>query len=200
MPPPTIGLAGGIGAGKTTVGEILARLGCVVACSDREGRAALRDAGIRSVLRSWWGDAILDASGAVDRGALAGIVFEDPEEKNRLEGLVHPWIEARRQALFAAAPPGTPAVVIDAPLLFEAGIDRECDAVIFVDAPRPCRVARVSSRGWAKDELARREDFQLPLDDKRSKADHILRNDGDLSDLEAQVRATLSDIVESHRT
>ncbi len=171
-----------------------------MACSDREGRAALRDAGIKSVLRSWWGDAILDASGVVDRGAVARIVFGDPAEKKRLEGLVHPWIEARRQALFAAAPPGTPAFVIDAPLLFEAGIDRECDAVIFVDAPRPCRVARVSSREWGEDELARREEFQLPLDDKRLKADHILRNDGDLSDLEAQVRATLSDIVESRRT
>ena len=200
MPPPTIGLAGGIGAGKTAVGEILARLGCVVACSDREGRAALRDAGIMKVVRSWWGDAILDGSGEIDRGAVAGIVFKDPEERKRLESLVHPWIEARRRALFAAAPPGTPAFVIDAPLLFEAGIDRICDAVIFVATTRPCRVARVSKRGWEEEELARREVFQLPLDDKRLKADHIVRNDGDLSDLEAQVRATLSEIVESHRT
>lgn len=199
-PRPVIGITGSIGAGKSTVAKILADLGCVVCHSDQLGRAALEDPMVREILLSWWGTAILDHTGAIDRGRVAAIVFADPAERRRLEGLTHPWIEARRRALFADAPPETPALVIDAPLLIEAGLDRACDAVIFVDAPRDVRLERVRrSRDWDDAELARREDSQLPLDAKRSRADHVVRNDGTPDDLVARVRTILTDIVESRR-
>jgi dephospho-CoA kinase len=198
---PIIGIAGGIGAGKSAVAKALVQLGCVVSHSDHEARAALRDPVIRDTLVAWWGDDILDTAGAVDRAVVAQIVFEDPDQRRRLEALTHPWIEARRRELFEDAPAESPALVIDAPLLFETGLDHQCDAVIFVDAPRELRLRRVVvSRGWDDAELSRREESQLPLDEKRSRADYVLQNDGEMSDLVDQVHPVLSRIVESCRT
>jgi len=199
--PPIIGLAGGIGAGKSTVARILAGMGCIVVNSDELGRAALRDPVIRDTLVEWWGEEVLDDDGAIDRRAVAAIVFTKADERRRLEALTHPWIEARSRDRFRAAPAETPALVIDAPLLFEAGLEDECDAVVFVDAPRSLRLERLQeNRGWDEAELHRREDSQLPLDVKRNRADHVVCNDGELSDLEARLRTVLSTIVETRRT
>jgi dephospho-CoA kinase len=195
---PVIGLTGGIGAGKSAVAAALAKMGCVVSHSDAEGRAALRDPVIRDTLVSWWGNDVVDDAGEIDRRAVAEIVFNDAEQRHRLEELTHPWIRARRDELFAAAPPDTPALVIDAPLLIEAGLDRDCDVVLFVDAAYEIRRERLlSSRGWDEAELRAREDSQLPLDEKRKRADYVLRNEGDLSELAAQVRSILHTILDS---
>ncbi|MHC5113757.1 MAG: dephospho-CoA kinase [Planctomycetota bacterium] len=198
---PVIGLTGGIGSGKSTVARMLADLGCVVSDSDRDGRAALLDPEIRRTLVSWWGESILDDDGDVDRGAVGRLVFADQEQRRRLESLTHPWIERRRLATFDAAGPDTVAFVIDAPLLMEVGLDRACDAVIFVECETAIRVHRVTAtRGWDREELARREDCQLPLDVKRDRADHVVQNDGDLDRLKDQVGTVLADIVKSCRT
>jgi dephospho-CoA kinase len=191
-----IGLAGGVGAGKSTVAAILAQLGCVVADADALAREALRQPDIRDEIAGWWGRGVLDAAGEIDRKAVARIVFERPEERRRLESLVHPWIRRRQQAIFAAAPREARALVIDAPLLFETGLDRACDAVIFVDAPRAARIARLgATRGWTEAELDRREASQLPLDEKRSRADHVVVNDGDLDGLADRVRRILDELI-----
>jgi dephospho-CoA kinase len=109
---------------------------------------------------------------------------------------MHPRIEARRRAQFAAAPVSTRAFIIDAPLLFEVGLERECDAVIFVDAPREHRLARVrATRGWDDSELARREASQIPLDEKRRRSTDIVANAGDSALLEATVASTLDAII-----
>ncbi|MHC4274951.1 MAG: dephospho-CoA kinase [Planctomycetota bacterium] len=197
---PVIGLAGGVGAGKSAVAAILSRLGCVVCNSDDLGRQALREPAIRTKLVGWWGREVLDEAGEIDRAAVAAIVFRRPEELQRLELLVHPWIEARRKALFAMAPADACALVIDAPLLFEAGLDAECDAVIFVDADRGTRLARVADgRGWDEQALGRREDSQLPLDEKRARSDYVVSNNGDLRALSEQVNRTLNEIVQNRR-
>ncbi|MHC4768558.1 MAG: dephospho-CoA kinase [Planctomycetota bacterium] len=197
---PVIGLAGGVGAGKSAVAAILSRLGCVVCNSDDLGRQALREPAIRTKLVGWWGREVLDEAGEIDRAAVAAIVFRRPEELQRLELLVHPWIEARRKALFAMAPADACALVIDAPLLFEAGLDAECDAVIFVDADRGTRLARVADgRGWDEQALGRREDSQLPLDEKRARSDYVVSNNGDLRALSEQVHRTLNEIVQNRR-
>lgn len=198
---PVIGVTGAIGAGKTTVAGMLADEGCLVADSDALARDALADPEVRAQLVSWWGKGILDDRGAVDRAAVGRIVFGRPPERLRLESIVHPWIERRRQAMFAAAPVETPALVIDAPLLLEAGVDRHCDAVIFVDARRDQRLQRLAAwRGWDEAEMAKREDSQLPLDEKRSRSDYVLSNDGDLETLREQVRRTLNDILGPRRS
>jgi dephospho-CoA kinase len=196
--PPIIGLAGGIASGKSAVASILAEMGCAVFDADHAAREVLRQPEVRAQLVSWWGEGVIGEGGEVDRRAVAAIVFDDPEARRRLEALTHPLIEARRREAVAAAPPEAPAIVIDAPLLFEVGLDRACDAVIFVDAPRDRRLARAQrSRGWDEAEFTRREESQLPLDVKRSAADHVIENDGDLDGLTDQVREILRQIVSS---
>lgn len=198
--PPVIGLAGGVGSGKTTVAKVLAELGCLVVDSDAAGRAALRDPHIKNSLREWWGDQIIDVAGEVDRSKVAHIVFNDPAQRKRLEGLTHPWIEARRREQFDHAPPETPALVIDAPLLFEAGLDEQCDAVIFVEAPAEARRQRVqANRGWDAAEWAKREESQMPLDEKRRRADYVVANTGRAVDLKPQVERLLRQILQHTR-
>ncbi|MSR69391.1 MAG: dephospho-CoA kinase [Phycisphaerales bacterium] len=210
--PPVIGLTGSIGAGKSSVARILAELGCIVSDSDQLARAAFDDPEVRGEMVRWWGPAIETSSGAIDRHAIASIVFARPSasredriaaerERMRLEGLIHPWIHTRRKAHFAAARQAGAnhpiACVIDAPLLLESHLQGECDTILFVDAPFATRFERLMThRGWSRDELTRRESAQMPLDQKRKFADHVLINDGDLQSLRAQVARLLSHIIE----
>jgi dephospho-CoA kinase len=187
-----IGLVGGIGSGKSLVGSMLADLGCLVCHSDELARSALADPAVRDELVRWWGREVLDPSGAVDRRAVAGKVFADPAERKRLEALLHPRIESARRRTFAAAPPGTRALVIDAPLLLEVGLDRECDAIIYIDSLRVDRLRRLAeTRGWDSAELERRESAQWPLDRKRAAAHHVLVNAGNQPALRSEVQKAL---------
>ena len=195
---PTIGLVGGIASGKSAVRSILAELGCITCDSDDLAHQALRDPSVVRAISARWGErAIRD--GSVDRGALAAIVFADPGERSHLEALVHPWIHARRRAMFSADPGAAPARVIDAPLLLEVGLHTECDSIWFVEAPIEARQARaLATRGWPASELARREAAQWPLDQKRALAHHVLCNDGDPQSLRSRVEAALADTLRTH--
>lgn len=189
--PLVIGLVGGIGAGKSAVARALARLGCVVYDADAEVRRVLARPEVRDELARWWGPGVI-AGGAVDRSAVARIVFADAGERRRLESLIHPLLrEARAVLRDQAARQGAPALVVDAPLLFEAGVDAECDAVVFVEAPLGVRLSRVSSRGWDAGELARRESAQWPLDEKKRRADAVIVNDAGQAELDERARALL---------
>ena len=192
-----IGLVGGIGSGKSTVARAFEDLGCVVSDSDKAGAEALRQPAVVIELVSWWGDAILDDSGAVDRKKVAQIVFRDPEQRVRLEKLVHPIIHESRHAMIESARSdgGIRAVIVDAPLLFEAGVDSECDSVVFVQTPKRIRAQRVlEGRGWDESELDRREKAQLSLEHKRERADHIVTNGGSHDELPPQVARILDEI------
>ena len=190
---PVIGIVGGIGSGKSRVASLLEEAGSVVSDADALARGALQDATVRDTVVSWWGDDVLEADGTVSRAAVADRVFADAAELERLEQLLHPLVEAARKAEFDAAPDSATALVIDAPLLLEVGLDRECDVIVFVDCPRELRLERVaSSRGWDTEELARREARQMPLDEKRSRAHHVLVNHGRVEDLREQVEAFLA--------
>ncbi|MGE3110032.1 MAG: dephospho-CoA kinase [Phycisphaerales bacterium] len=201
---PVIGLVGGIGSGKSEVARVLESLGCVVLDSDAQAKAMLDRDDVRRELVSWWGPDILSkpagsdpgAARAIDRAAVARIIFSDPAQRTRLERLIHPLLHQQRRARIESlelAAPAPPAIVIDAPLLIEAGVDRECDVLVFVDAPRAQRVRRVrETRGWDEAELARREAAQMPLDTKRARCQHHVRNDGSLESLRAQVAGMLT--------
>lgn len=95
----------------------------------------------------------------------------------------------------------TPAVIVDAPLLFEAGLDKECDAVVFVDTPRDSRLKRVQeTRGWDEAELTRREKAQLPLEEKRKRADVVIANDGTLEVLRSRSLDAYRQLLDGRRT
>jgi dephospho-CoA kinase len=185
-----LGLVGGVGSGKSSVARVLESLGCVVLDADKAAKAALDREEVRARLVEWWGSGVISATGLVDRAAVAKVIFNDPAQRRRLESLIHPIVLGERAPMIETARrDGRPAVVIDAPLLFEAGSDRGCDAVIFVDAPREQRLERVRSRGWEESELARREAAQLPLEAKRSRSRYVIVNDAGLEELEDRVQS-----------
>jgi len=195
---PIIGIVGGIGAGKSLVARIFGELGCMVIDADEQvGRAYERE-DVRRTLRQWWGQQAFNADGTVNRSFIARRVFSDEDERRRLEALLHPIVaDMRRQTMAAAAGDSqVVAFVWDAPLLVEAGLHRECDAIVFVDAPEELRRQRVLKyRSWQADEWERREKSQLPLDKKRRLANYIVTNAAGADDIRRQVREVLFRIL-----
>jgi len=196
---PIIGIAGGIGSGKSFVAQLFGELGCLVISSDDQVREAYRDSTVVATLRQWWGDEVLTPVGEVNKRVIAAKVFGQPVERERLEKLLHPMVNRARERLMeaAATDPKVPAYVWDTPLLFETGLNAKCDTVVFVDAPQALRLARVTaSRGWDAGELARRENSQMPLDTKRKLSQYVVENTADADAVRGQVRAVLSRILE----
>ena len=196
---PVIGIVGGIGSGKSFIAKLFGELGaCVINSDDAVHRVYLRD-DVKRQLRDWWGDGVFDAGGAVDRRAVAKIVFADPSARKRLEALIHPLVHEDREAIMRAAEsdPAVTAYVWDTPLLIETNLHTRCDAVVFVDAPPEVRVRRTALRGWNEAELARREISQMPLDNKRAISDYIISNTADAEAARKQVRQVFSRIQAS---
>lgn len=185
MPRRILGLTGGIGSGKSTVAGILKKSGAVVIDADALGHEALDAPRIKAALVREFGPGILGEDGRIDRPALARRAFRSRASAARLNRRVHPWILERIRKAVAAA---RGWVVLDASLLFESGVDRWCDQVWFVDAPRAARVDRVRRRGWSARELARRERLQAPLRDKKRKSDAVIDNGGPVSRTAREVR------------
>ncbi len=198
---PVIGVTGGIGAGKSAVAQVLGKLGALVIDSDALAHEELRSADVVEAIKAQWGSVVSSASGEVNRTALGLKVFADPAELKKLEDLLYPRIHRRRRQIIAehTGRPGLRAVVLDAPKLYEAGVDKECDAVIFVDADEEVRVRRVAeSRGWDHAELARREKMQIPLDKKRAMADYVVvNNHTGLDSLTPELKRILDSVVGS---
>jgi dephospho-CoA kinase len=191
-PKPTVGLVGGIGAGKTTAARAFAARGGAVVDCDALGHAALDDPAVRRrVLDRWGGRAnLVRPDGSFDRRALAGIVFADPAERSALEAIVFPWIgrQARAAIARAQADPAARFVVVDAAVMLEAGWSDVCDRLVFVDAPREVRLARVAARsGWTAADLAAREAAQWPAAAKLQRADAVIANDAGPDRLQEQV-------------
>ena len=186
-----IGLLGGVASGKSLVAQELARRGAVVLDADRAGHEALRLPQVEAAARHRWGAKVFGPDGHVDRPKLAQIVFAPPpkggRERRYLEQLTHPEIGRLLQQQIDAIAPGTPLVVLDAALLFEAGWDKLCERLVFVDAPREVRRARALARGWTEDEFAAREDAQESLDFKYRRADVIIDNSGSPDHTQSQV-------------
>ncbi len=190
----TIGLVGGVASGKSLVARMLVELGAGLLDADRAGHAVLaEDAEVREALVDRWGGSVLRPDGQIDRSAVGKRVFAESEagaaDRKFLEDLLHPRIRRRLNQLrdqYAAE--GKPAVVLDAPLLLEAGWGPLCDLVLMVDVPREKRVERAKTRGWTDAEFARREAAQWPADEKRRLAGFVLPNTGSEAELRSDVR------------
>ena len=190
-----LGLVGGIASGKSVVANILRDLGAVVLDADKAGHAVLREPGIMNALKERWGDSILDPNGQVSRRAVAKIVFAQGNETERkfLEQLTHPRIETLlydELNHIRNSPDPPPVVVIDAALLFEAGWDKLCDRILFVDAPRDIRLERAVARGWSTEQFAAREAAQLPLVEKATRSHIVVRNARTLENIRDVLRLT----------
>lgn len=195
---PIIGVAGGIGSGKSLVARLLAEeAGGVVHDADAVAKAQLDAPAVRDQVVDRFGSDLLNQSGRIDRKQLAERIFNDREARQWLEGLIHPRVAADRERFIErAVKEGANLIVLDVPLLFEAGVAERCDAVIFVEAEEDVRLQRLAaSRGWDAAELHRREKNQWALDKKRDTSDHVLRNDRDEASCRTQVRQLLPRIL-----
>lgn len=192
---PVIGLIGGIGSGKSLVAAEFARRGGKVIAGDQFGHDALRQPDIRAQVAERWPQ-VLGPDGAVDRKKLGAIVFADPAERRALEALTHPYIGRRiaEEVAVAQTDPAYLLIVVDAAILLEAGWDRPCDRIVFVNTPRDVRLRRLhTQRGWTEKEVQAREDAQMHLAEKQSRADAVVDNAGSPAETARQVERLLAE-------
>jgi dephospho-CoA kinase len=191
-----IGLIGAIGAGKSTAAAMLRARGGFLINADALGHEALEQPDIREKLIARWGERIVRPDGKLDRRAIAGVVFPDPAERSALEQLVFPFIRERatREIDRGQNDPAARFVVLDAAVLLEAGWNSACDRIVYVDAPREARLARLAARsGWTAADLAAREAAQWPAADKMKRADAVLVNDADVARLRERIDRLVSE-------
>jgi dephospho-CoA kinase len=182
-----IGLTGGIGSGKSTVSALLAERGAVIVDADRIAREVVAPGtpGLAQVV-DVFGEKVLAADGSLDRQALAGIVFTDPQARARLDGIVHPLVRARSAELVAAVPEDS-VVVNDVPLLVETGQARSYDLVLVVEADPATRLSRLVQRGLTAEDARARMAAQASDEQRRAVADVVLDNSGTPEELAEQV-------------
>jgi dephospho-CoA kinase len=186
--PLTIGLTGGIAAGKSEALAAFARLGAATLSSDAVVHELLESAELRDRLVERWGTEVAP-DGTVDRSKIGALVFADPEELVWLESQIHPLVGERTAAWLAALPAATAVAVVEVPLLFEVGRDRVFDTTVAVVTADEVRRARAEARGHAL--VDEREARQLSQEEKAEQAEHVVENDGSVEDLEQALSVLL---------
>jgi dephospho-CoA kinase len=191
-----VGLTGGIGSGKSTVADLLARHGAVILDADAFARDAVRagtDA-LADVVRRF-GDEVLGPDGELDRPRLAAIVFADREALADLEAIIHPEVRRMIADGIQSHLDTDDVVVLVNPLLIEMGTHRDCDVVVVVSASPETQVARSVARGMDESDVRARLRAQLPLDDRARAADVLIDNEGTREELEAEVDVLWRDLA-----
>ena len=191
-----VGLTGGIGAGKSTVAELLVTRGATLVDADVVARAVVepgQPALDRLVER--FGPGVVGPDGRLDRPGLARVAFVDDESRRALEAITHPAINDEFQRRIDAAPDDA-IVVCDVPLLAESpqARARGYKTVIVVEAPRELRLERLEGRGLARADAEARMAAQATDEERRALATHVVDNSGDRAHLEAQVDEIWTDL------
>jgi dephospho-CoA kinase len=188
-----VGLTGGLAAGKSTVARLFGELGAFHVDADLIAHALLAPGGgAAREVAARFGEKVVGGDGAIDRKALAAIVFADPRALADLNALVHPKVRAeiaRRIAEEESRASASPVALVDAALLVESGIHKDLDALIVVACSEATQVARAVARGGLTEAEARaRVAAQAPLAEKLAAADYVIDNGGSLDDTSRQVR------------
>ncbi len=192
-----VGLTGGSGTGKGTVAEIFAEYGIPSVDTDAVYHELLEnDRALNSELAAAFGAGILGEDGKVNRKLLAATVFgkeNTPALLHTLNQITHKYVMSETKKRLAEYANTAPAALIDAPLLFEAGLDSWCEAVIGVLADRETRIQRVMKRdGIDRAAAIRRIDAQPDDNFFRERCNIVLENNGDLAQLKEKVRKILA--------
>ncbi|CAL9592412.1 dephospho-CoA kinase [Streptomyces cellulosae] len=196
----TVGLTGGIGAGKSEVSRLLVECGAVLIDADRIAREVVEPGtpGHAAVVEAF-GEDILAEDGSLDRPRLGALVFNDPEKLATLNSIVHPLVGARSRELEEAAPEDA-VVVHDVPLLTENGLAPLYDVVIVVDASPETQLDRlVRLRGMSEEDARARMAAQATREQRRAIADIVIDNDVPLDELERRVKEVWADLVRRAR-
>jgi dephospho-CoA kinase len=191
-----VGLTGGIGAGKSTVADLLAERGAVIVDADEVARAVVEPGQpALAKLVDRFGPGILDADGRLDRSALAKLAFVDDESRRDLEAITHPAINDEFGRRVAEAPSDA-IVVLDVPLLVESPQARErgYQTVIVVEAPREVRLARLEARGVDPADAEARMAAQAGDDERRKIATYVVDNSSDRASLQRQIDEVWTDL------
>jgi dephospho-CoA kinase len=184
--PLTIGLTGGIAAGKSEALAAFERLGAATISSDAVVHELLETEPLLSRLAARWG-AEVAPEGRVDRDAIGAIVFADRDELDWLESQIHPLVGERIGAWMAELPAAAEIAVVEVPLLFEGEMAPVFDTTVAVVASDRVRRARAEARGHAL--VGEREARQLTQDEKAARAEHVVENDGSVEELERKLSA-----------
>jgi dephospho-CoA kinase len=184
-----VGLTGGIGAGKSTVAQMLIDRGAVVVDGDQIARELVRpgEPALAAIVERF-GTGVLQPDGELDRAGLAEIVFPDPDALGDLDAIMHPRIAERaRQMLAEAEAEGVEVFVYDMPLIVENGTADEFDVVVVVHAPIEVRLARLAVRGVPVADARERMSRQASDEQRAEVADILIDNGGDEEQLTQQV-------------
>ena len=193
-----VGITGGIACGKTTVSKLLSEKGAIPINADEIGHQLLKaDSPVIDKLVDTFGDEILEESGDVSRKKLGAIVFKDKSARERLNAILHPLIIQRSRADARQLVLDDPScvVLLDAPLLIEAGAYDSVDLIVVVTASPETQLKRTLERSHAQNrplsesEAQARIDSQMPISEKVKYADVIIENDGTPEELQKQVDA-----------
>ncbi|MGJ3243925.1 MAG: dephospho-CoA kinase [Opitutales bacterium] len=191
----TVGLTGGIGSGKSTVRRAFGAAGWLTADADALVRDCLAsDQAVLSSIREAFGHGVFQASGEVDRKALADRVFCDARALERLEAILHPRVRKRWQHLMARA---DRPVLVEIPLLFEKTLEPAFDLTVCVDCLAVRQLERLADRGLTPDQAKARMARQLPNAEKVRRADIVLSNNGTPTFLDRQVSRLIERLAPS---
>ncbi len=184
------GLTGGIASGKSTVARILRARGIPVIDADEVAREVLEPGtpGLAAVLEAF-GPTLVRPDGALDRDALARIIFSDPEARQRLNQIVHPRVQAAMaERVLQLASEGAPLAIMDIPLLYEARDPASFAGIIVVYVTPETQLARLMHRnGYTHEEAGARIRSQMPLAEKARRATYVIDNEGTGAETEAQI-------------
>ena len=191
-----IALTGGIGSGKSLAAEYFADLGALVIDADQLARAAIErgSSGFDEVV-SIFGDSILK-NGDIDRRALGELIFRNPELKNKLEGIIHPWIRKEFEEAVASLK-ADEVLVYEIPLLFETQAQDRFDVVITIEAPMESRISRLRAKGLHISEIESRIASQATREQRESVADFLIENDGNEDDLLRKVENIWDELADA---
>lgn len=193
-----VGLTGNIASGKSTVARRFAEHGATIIDADLLAREAVAagSPALRAIVDRW-GQGVISPDGSLDRASLRQRVFDETEELDALNAIVHPEIARRREALVAEARErGDQIVVSDIPLLFERKLADDFDRIVLVDAPRPMRLERlVRQRKLDAAEAMKMIAAQMPAELKRARADYIIDNIGTIEELERRADAVWQELA-----
>lgn len=186
-----VALTGGIGSGKSLVGEILEELGALVIDSDQLAREVIErgSPGYEEVLTAF-GDSIL-TQGQIDRAKLAEVVFKESDLRKKLESIIHPLVREAAEKL-ARNLPGGAILVNQIPLLVESDGAKRFDYVVTVSASEDIRRERLRSRGLKDYEIAQRMAAQVSDAEREKIANYIIRNDGSIDELTRAVEELMA--------
>jgi len=187
--PLTIGLTGGIAAGKSEALAAFERLGAAVISSDAVVHELLDSEPLIGRLIERWGEEVAP-EGTVDRTKIGEIVFADPEQLKWLEAQIHPLVGERLGAWLASLGDAVAVAVVEVPLLFESEMEPVFDTTVAVVTSDKVRRARAEARGHAL--VGEREARQLPQEEKAARAEHVVENDGSIEDLERRLSALVA--------